>query len=67
MVLVEVKNTCNTAFDGDGIPKTTKSDDGHGYGLEIVEKIAKKYNGGFVFKADGKIATAAFGGVIPKE
>ena len=67
MVLVEVKNTCNTAFDGDGIPKTTKSDDGHGYGLEIVEKIAKKYNGGFVFKTDGKIATAAFGGVIPKE
>ena len=65
MVLVEVKNTCDAMFSGEGIPKTTKSDGCHGYGLEIVDKIAKKYNGDFVFKADGKIATAAFGGVIP--
>ena len=48
MVLVEVINTSDSVFEGSDLPKTTKNDGCHGYGLEIVDKIAKKYNGSFV-------------------
>ncbi len=66
MVLVEVRNTSDKVFDENKIPETTKTDGCHGYGLEIVDKIAKKYDGSFVFKADGKVATASFGAVVPE-
>lgn len=64
MVFVEVKNTTDVIFSGEGLPETTKSDNCHGYGLEIVDKIAKKYNGSFVFSSDGKVATASFGAML---
>jgi len=66
MVFVEVKNTSKSVFSGDGLPVTTKTDGCHGYGLEIVDKIAKKYNGSFVFSSDGKTATASFGAMLKK-
>lgn len=64
MVLVEVRNTSDKVFDENQIPETTKTDGCHGYGLEIVDKIAKKYDGSFVFKSDGKVATASFGAIL---
>ena len=63
MVFVEVKNTSDLIHTEEDLPETTKESGCHGYGLEIVDKISKKYDGSFVFKADGKIATAAFGAV----
>ena len=66
MVFVEVRNTSDMVYNDESLPATTKSDSCHGYGLEIVDKIARKYNGSFVFKADGKTATASFGAVIKK-
>ena len=64
MVFVEVKNTSEKIISGEKLPYTTQNGSCHGYGLEIVDKIAKKYNGRFIFNSDGKIATASFGAVI---
>ena len=66
MVLIEVKNTSDKVIGENIMPETTKTEGCHGYGMEIVDKIAKKYNGSFIFKADGKLATASFGAVIPQ-
>lgn len=64
MVFVEVKNTSEKIISDEKLPDTTQNGSCHGYGLEIVDKIAKKYNGRFIFNSDGKIATASFGAVI---
>lgn len=64
MVLVEVKNTTDKIIDYTESLETTKNGKGHGHGMEIVDKIARKYNGSFVFRSDGKTATASFGAVI---
>lgn len=66
MVFVEVKNTSDKFFDEESLPETTKNERNHGFGLEIVDKIANKYGGSFIFLSDGKIATAAFGAMVPK-
>ncbi len=66
MVLIEVRNTSDKIISESIKPKTTKTEGCHGYGMEIVDKISKKYNGSFIFKADGKVATASFGAVIPQ-
>jgi len=66
MVFVEIRNTSDKVFDEESLPESTKNSPNHGYGLEIVDKIAKKYDGSFIFMSDGKVATAAFGAVVPK-
>lgn len=53
MVSVNVYNTYTgkIELDGDGLPVTTKSDDGyHGFGVKSICQIAEKYNGICSFK-----------------
>lgn len=63
MVLVEVRNTSDKAFNKPH--ETTKTDGCHGYELEIVDNNVKKYDGNFVFKTCEKVETALFGSIIP--
>lgn len=65
MLLLEVKNSTLKTMSENQIPKTTKEKGLHGYGLEIVNKIAQKYNGKFILKSDGSTATASLGILIP--
>lgn len=60
LLMVEVVNSANdnTEIAGRKKPKSAKEGD-HGHGLEIVEKIAEKYDGKFVFEVkDGKARAA---------
>ncbi len=59
MLFISVKNSC-MALKKEGTRKlpTTKNGD-HGYGMEIINKIAEKYNGDFAFTAENNIADAS--------
>lgn len=58
MLFIEVKNSCLINADvGTKRIRTTKSGD-HGYGMEIINRIADKYSGDFSFAAENGVATA---------
>ena len=45
-IVIEIMNSCETQQSGKVRPLTTKLDKGsHGYGLQNVEDVVKKYNG----------------------
>ena len=58
MLFISVKNSCGK-LNSKKTNKlhTTKSGD-HGYGMEIINKIAEKYNGEFAFSAEKGTARA---------
>lgn len=58
---IQVKNTVRQeiAVGRDGLPKTTKIDQGnHGFGLRNVSDIVKKYNGTCIWKVENECYTA---------
>lgn len=58
LLIIDVSNSTLREHSGtEKLPKTTKDGD-HGHGMEIAEKIARKYNGKFVFKAHEGVAHA---------
>ena len=62
---IRVENYCETSllFNKDGLPKTTKEDEGyHGFGTKSIRQIARKYGGDASFerKDDLFILTAIF-------
>ena len=62
---IRVENYCETAllFNKEGLPKTTKGEDGyHGFGSKSIRQIARKYGGDASFerKDDLFILTAIF-------
>lgn len=53
--LLKVINSCRS----ENFTRTsTKSDEGHGYGLQITEEICKKYHGNFTLRTEGDTAVA---------
>ncbi len=59
MLFIGVKNSCATLKSGKTHKlATTKSGD-HGYGMEIINKIAEKYSGEFSFTAENGTANAS--------
>ena len=59
MLFISVKNSCSTLKSGKTRKlATTKSGD-HGYGMEIINKIAEKYNGEFALTAENGVASAS--------
>ena len=59
MLFISVKNSCTTLKSGKTRKlATTKSGD-HGYGMEIINKIAEKYNGEFALTAENGVASAS--------
>ena len=57
---------CENGFDGplciqrDGLPKSSKKKEGHGYGLRVMRGVAQKY-GGFlkIHHEDGRFQVKA--------
>ena len=65
MYTVRIENYCEDTleFNRNGLPKTTKEDNGyHGFGTKSIQTVAKKYNGDVSFKQvdDLFIVTAIF-------
>ena len=54
MLVITVDNNYagELEFDG-GLPRTTKEEDGHGYGLKSIRLVAEKYGGEATVMADG--------------
>lgn len=57
MLVIHITNSVSRDLPETTRPKTTKRGD-HGYGLEIVDKIARKYNGTFILKSSEGTAHA---------
>ena len=65
MYTIRIENYCEDTltFNKNGLPKTTKEDNGyHGFGTKSIQTVAKKYNGDVSFKQvdDLFIVTAIF-------
>ena len=65
MFSIRIENYCTDSinFNNNGLPKTTKEDNGyHGFGTKSIQTIAKKYNGDVSFKRidDLFVITAIF-------
>lgn len=48
LFFIEVQNSFSgeLKYDGEGIPLSSKNEEGHGFGLSNIERTAKKYMGG---------------------
>lgn len=64
MFFLEVKNSSSEVFTADAPPKGKEDGIHHGCGMNIVRRIARKYNGSFSISSDGKTAQACFSAVI---
>jgi len=52
-----VENTCaqSVALSEDGLPRTTKTGSGHGFGLRSIQRIAEKYGGMMSVRQEGSL------------
>lgn len=57
MIFIEVTNHCEYEINSNQKPRSTKKGD-HGYGIEIISKIAEKYDGELVLFTENKKAVA---------
>ncbi len=55
--ILKVKNSCNEdcKLESGKIFKSNKSEPNHGYGIKIIDNIAKKYNGSFQMEYQDKV------------
>ena len=65
ILTIRIENYCDTPlnFDKNGLPQTTKQDNGyHGFGTKSIQKIAQKYGGdaSFMRQDDLFVVTAIF-------
>jgi len=59
MLFISVKNSCAVLKSGKTRKLATTKNGDHGYGMEIINKIAEKYNGEFAFTAENGTASAS--------
>lgn len=59
MLFISVKNSCTTLKSGKTRKLATTKKGDHGYGMEIINKIAEKYNGEFALTAENGVASAS--------
>ena len=59
MLFIGVKNSCATLKSGKTRKLATTKNGDHGYGMEIINKIAEKYNGEFALTAENGAASAS--------
>lgn len=64
MFFLEVRNSSGQVFSADSLPQGKDDGDHHGCGMQIVRRIADKYNGSFSISSDGKIASAYFSACV---
>ena len=57
LVALQVENTCaqSVALSEDGLPRTTKTGSGHGFGLRSIQRIAEKYGGMMSVRQEGSL------------
>ncbi len=56
LVVLQIENTyAGEMTMVDGLPRTTKSANGHGFGLRSIRRIAEKHGGGMSVRAEGGI------------
>ena len=56
LVVLQIENTYEGAMNiVDGLPRTTKQESGHGFGLRSIQRIAEKHGGGMSVRAEDGI------------
>ncbi len=59
MLFIEVENSCPTSEKSSSRKIATTKDGDHGHGMDIINKIAEKYKGEFLFTSENVTAKAA--------
>lgn len=67
--VVKLVNSCKgeLLLEGDKLPHTTKEAPGHGYGMQIIQSIAKKYDGDIQISCENNLFTVVVALKLPEE
>ena len=56
LVVLQIENTCSGEMTlVDGLPRTTKQENGHGFGLRSILRIAEKHGGGMSVRVENGV------------